>query len=243
MIRPRISVITVVYNDQEHIEATIKSVINQSYDNVEYIIIDGNSKDNTVSIVQKYSKQISLFMSQADDGVFDAMNKGVLKAQGEWIMFINSGDVFYTNNTLKDLSKFLSNKYSVIYGNSMKTLLNGDKVHVESKDPSSKMMFTPIFRHGSCLIKTKIHKNRLYLTDNKNLGFALDFDFFCYLFSKNHKFRKTEITVLNYLEEGISNTPRKSILYNYRVSKNIYLTQKLLFSLLNPILNIFYEYL
>jgi acetyltransferase-like isoleucine patch superfamily enzyme len=219
MNNQKISVITVVFNDEKKIESTINSVINQNYHNLEYIIIDGNSNDNTLNIIKKYSDEITFLISENDKGVFDAMNKGIVNSNGDWIIFMNSGDVFYNNDTLIEISKFLSKSCSVVYGNSIKTMSNGDKVHVESKDPSSKMMLTPLFRHGSCLINTKVHKSRLYLTNNKDLGFALDFDFFCYLFNNNHKFKKIDITILNYLEEGISNTPGKSILYNYRVSK------------------------
>lgn len=97
---PKVSVITVVYNDVKHIESTIKNVLNQDYENLEYIIVDGGSSDGTLDIVKKYEKRIFKFISEPDKGLYDAMNKGTLMATGEWIIFRNSGDYFLEKNSI-----------------------------------------------------------------------------------------------------------------------------------------------
>ena len=106
-IKPLISIITVVLNDENNIEKTILSILNQKYKNVEYIIIDGASKDNTVEIIKKYSKQISYWQSEKDEGIYDAFNKGLEKANGDLIGFVNSGDLL-TEKSLEYLVDYYS---------------------------------------------------------------------------------------------------------------------------------------
>jgi glycosyltransferase involved in cell wall biosynthesis len=98
-----ITVITVVLNDERKIESTIKSIISQSYRNIEYIIIDGGSVDNTLQIIENYKDRISLVISEPDNGIYHAMNKGIRHASGDYIIFINSGDIFYNNDIIKEV--------------------------------------------------------------------------------------------------------------------------------------------
>ncbi len=100
--RPLITIITVVLNDEANIENTILSILNQKYQNIEYIIIDGYSTDNTKEIIEKYSKKISYWQSEKDQGIYDAFNKGLEKANGDLIGFVNSGDLL-TENSLEYL--------------------------------------------------------------------------------------------------------------------------------------------
>src|SRR3954468_5463563 len=95
----KVSIITVAYNSQATINDTIKSVINQTYKDIEYIIIDGASTDNTISIVESYKDKISIVLSEPDKGIFDAMNKGIQYATGDVIGILNSDD-YYENNAV-----------------------------------------------------------------------------------------------------------------------------------------------
>ncbi len=92
--KPYISIITVVYNAEDQIEKTIQSVIDQNYDGIEYIVIDGGSTDNTVNIIKKYEEYIDYWVSEADNGIYDAMNKGISIAKGNGLLFLNAGDCF-----------------------------------------------------------------------------------------------------------------------------------------------------
>ncbi len=107
--KPVISIITVVYNSEKWIEKTIQSIINQSYVNIEYIVVDGDSEDQTVEIIKKYTDYIDYWVSEFDNGLYDAMNKGLNLATGDYVWFINSGDLIYS---LTSLNQILSKETS-----------------------------------------------------------------------------------------------------------------------------------
>jgi glycosyltransferase involved in cell wall biosynthesis len=116
---PLITVITVVYNGAKYLEDTIKSIINQTYPNVEYIIIDGGSTDGTIDIIKKYEDYIDYWVSEPDKGIYDAMNKGIDLTAGQWINFMNAGDRFFNYNTLFFIYqnvKSLNSNYDIVYG-------------------------------------------------------------------------------------------------------------------------------
>lgn len=99
----KISIITVCYNSEKTIERCINSVLGQSYSNIEYILIDGGSRDNTTKIIEKYKSKISYFVSEKDAGIYDAMNKGVLASTGEYLYFLNSDDWFLDSDSLQKM--------------------------------------------------------------------------------------------------------------------------------------------
>tara|TARA_B100000035_G_scaffold278895_1_gene258151 strand:+ start:107 stop:838 length:732 start_codon:yes stop_codon:yes gene_type:complete len=107
-LEPLITIITVVLNDEENIEKTIQSVLQQDYKNIQYVVIDGNSKDKTKSIINKYLNKIDIFKSEEDDGIYDAFNKGLEFAKGDLIGFVNSGDTL-TKDSLCILRKYYQN--------------------------------------------------------------------------------------------------------------------------------------
>lgn len=109
----KVSVITIAYNSAETIEDTIVSVINQDYSNVEYIIIDGGSKDDTLKIVEKYRDKISIVVSEPDKGIYDAMNKGVANATGDIVGILNSDDIYADNKVITDIVNKIGDKDSI----------------------------------------------------------------------------------------------------------------------------------
>ena len=113
----KISIITISFNSGGSIQKTLDSVFNQSYNNIEHIIIDGGSTDNTLAICNTFS-HISKLISEPDNGVYDAFNKGLKLATGDIIGFLNADDVFFNNNSIQEIAEaFSSNKTDIVYGN------------------------------------------------------------------------------------------------------------------------------
>ena len=126
-----VSIITVCYNSAVTIDRTIKSVLAQNYDNIEYIIIDGASQDNTLERIENYQEEFRdkfnreiRIISEPDKGIYDAMNKGVKKAEGAYVFFLNAGDAFESENVLAKVEDYLGSKKDIFYGNVRK----GDQI-------------------------------------------------------------------------------------------------------------------
>ena len=131
----KISIITVSYNCVDEIEMSIKSVLEQDYPNIEYIIIDGASTDGTVDVIKKYENMISYWISEPDKGLYYAMNKGICISTGEWIYFLNAGDKLETNNTISRI--FADKNYDnihVLYGSVLSKRNNGI-IKIEPEHP------------------------------------------------------------------------------------------------------------
>mgnify|MGYP000032375656 CR=1 FL=1 len=131
---PIVSVITVAYNAAEFIERTIQSVIAQTYDSIEYVIIDGKSKDGTLDIVKKYESQIDILVSEKDKSLYDAMNKGIRHATGDYIVFMNAGDCFAAADTLEQAMKG-SNQADLVYGLALRIDEDGNERAWHKKTP------------------------------------------------------------------------------------------------------------
>lgn len=197
-----ISVVTVSYNAVSTIEQTILSVINQTYPNVEYVIIDGGSTDGTVDVIKKYADRISYWVSEPDKGIYDAMNKGIDRITGEWVNFMNSGDIFYDKNVIENI--FLENKLeevNVIYGDSRLNFLWGDKII--KPDILNNILSGMIFIHQSSFIRTKQMKKYKYETKYK---LCADYNFFLKCFQENSEsFKYIPLLVSIYdAESGLS---------------------------------------
>ena len=120
-----ISVVKICYNAKNDLEKTILSVLSQTYQDIEYIIIDGGSTDGTVDIIHKYSERLFYWISEPDKGIYDAMNKGMDRATGSWINFMNAGDTFCDNEVIKNIFGYNDlSDYSVIYGDCYVSKLN-----------------------------------------------------------------------------------------------------------------------
>lgn len=115
----KFSIITVCYNAVMEIERTLLSIINQDYFDKEIIVVDGLSTDGTNDIVRKYNKEINIHISERDNGIYDAMNKGLQFATGEYVIFMNAGDCFWNNSVLKQVAGRITNKQIVYYGDTM----------------------------------------------------------------------------------------------------------------------------
>jgi glycosyltransferase involved in cell wall biosynthesis len=169
---PKISVITVSLQSIETIEATINSVLNQTYDNLEYLVIDGGSTDGTVELLKKYSSGRRVkFISEADNGIYDAMNKGIKIANGEWIYFIGSDDTMFSVDVIE---RIFSQDYGIaeiIYGNVQ--LLHSGLIYDGPFD-HEKISQTNICHQGM-FIKKKLYEKLGGF--NTNYPVAADYEF------------------------------------------------------------------
>lgn len=179
---PLVTVITVVFNDCRSIEKTLINVTNQTYPNLEYIIVDGGSKDGTLEIIKKYTSKTSKYISEPDNGIYDAMNKGVAMAMGEWVIFMNSGDWFYELTTVEDVfSNFDTTDAEIIYGNTLKRSVDKSRIDIPSK-PST-------FWRNLVVHQSIFSRRTLNLKYPFDLQFkvAADFDFIFKIFYFKHK--------------------------------------------------------
>jgi glycosyltransferase involved in cell wall biosynthesis len=214
-----VSIVTVVFNGDKHLEKTIKSVINQNYSNIEFIVIDGGSTDQSLSIIKRYDHAIDQWLSEKDLGIYDAMNKGIAMAHGQWISFMNCGDYFYSKNTLYSIfDKNKLNDADVIYGNHQ--VIYPSKVAIHFKAGSIKNIWRGSqFSHQACFTRTYLLKKYKFNLDFK---FSSDFDFFYKLWQKKYKFRHLNIIVASVLAGGVSDRHRIEVIGEWRkiVKKN-----------------------
>lgn len=196
---PKISVITVCYNAKDVIEETMLSVIQQVYSNVEYIIIDGKSNDGTVDIIKKYEDRISYWVSEPDKGIYDAMNKGIAKASGDYINFMNAGDRFYDEHVLEIVAEN-SGEYDVIYGDTMIKYDFGE-LYKKGLFFSSNDFCLPL-GHQSTFVKTKIIRDGF---DTK-YKIAADYNMLYNLYKSGHKFIYVDKPLSVYDMQGFSSS-------------------------------------
>lgn len=205
---PLISIITVVYNGAEHIECAINSVINQTYKNIEYIIIDGGSTDGTVDIIKKYESKISFWISEKDNGIYDAMNKGIKKCNGQYIGILNSDD-YYENNTCEIIKNEIltNNKVDIFHANIRIVTATGKTKYISKPKNENKLRTGMVLKHPSCFI-SKNWYNKIGLYDT-NLKIASDFKFLYKSLRKKANFKYLNFITTNMREGGVSDTQAK----------------------------------
>lgn len=215
--KPLISVITVVYNGEKYLEETIQSVINQTYDNVEYIIIDGGSTDGTLEIIKKYEDQLDYWVSEKDSGIYDAMNKGINLASGEWINFMNAGDGFFDEYVIESISGHLV--ADLVYGNHAiyrKNKENFEIIDVEFYNDKRNIPFC----HQALFSKAELLKQNPF-----NLKYTITADYDQYVRLKNAKASSLYIpmTIAFYLDGGLSSISRQKLIREYyEITRNNY---------------------
>lgn len=211
---PKISIVTITYNSESTLEETIKSVVVQNYPNLEYIIIDGGSKDRTLSIVDKYKDYISYVVSEPDKGISDAFNKGVKAATGDMIGLINSDDLLY-DGALKALSEAFDPTVDVYRGRTViwNSALNS-KLSIE---PS--MVFKlghPIkaVNHQSTFITPQAYKKWGYYREN--FKYMMDADILHRLYRNGAKFKKIDYDLSIFRVGGTTNDSWKKKIWENR---------------------------
>ena len=158
------SIITVNYNNKEGLRQTIESVINQIYRDYEFIVIDGGSTDGSADVLKEYDDQITYWVSEKDNGIYNAMNKGIAKATGDYLNFMNSGDCFYASDVLKNVANYQSDA-DFIVGKDYHYSERKQRGHASIQPPRTTMMhfFMGTLDHQSSFIKRELFENSLFL--------------------------------------------------------------------------------
>jgi glycosyltransferase involved in cell wall biosynthesis len=172
----KISIITVVYNSEKYIRRTIESIVGQDYPAIEYIIIDGKSKDTTMQIVNEYRDRIAVVVSEPDKGLYDAMNKGLRLATGSYVLYINSGDALSSPTLLSDIFNNVPADSDVIYGDTQITDEDGNILHNRRHRPPEQLSWRDYKRGMLVCHQSFIAKRTLCDEYDTQYRYAADFD-------------------------------------------------------------------
>lgn len=172
----KISIITVVYNSEKYIRRTIESIVGQDYPGVEYIVIDGKSKDTTMQIVNEYRDRIAIIISEPDKGLYDAMNKGLRLATGSYVLYINSGDALSSPTLLSDIFNNVPADSDVIYGDTQITDEEGNILHNRRHRPPEQLTWRDYKRGMLVCHQSFIAKRTLCNEYDTQYRYAADFD-------------------------------------------------------------------
>lgn len=215
--KPLISIITVVFNGENHLEETIKSVINQTYENIEYIIIDGGSTDGTLEIIKKYEDRLAYWISEKDAGLYDAMNKGVKLITGDFVNFLNADDTIYAKDTIENIVKHINDSDSVYFS---RANVVGDTVSwvypaMEVED-IHKWLKWNLPNHQSMFFPKKFYKKYLYDT---RLSIGADDDYKLFAL-KNYNVEFIDLQYVEFKRGGVSSNHKSVYLLIQRIKES-----------------------
>lgn len=199
----KVSIITVVYNGVSTVERTIKSVLHQSYHDIEYIIIDGQSNDGTIDIIEKYRPKLAQFLSAPDNGIYDAINKGITLAKGDLIGIINSDD-WYEEDAITNVVKcYLENPDVSIFHGLLRYWTEKGEIHSINGHHSS-FLRSWMIEHPACFVKKELYQ-RIGLF-NLAYKFCADYDFMLRAYFAQENFFLMPVVLANFSAGGVSST-------------------------------------
>ena len=221
----KFSIITITYNAEKVLQATIDSIVSQSHKNIEYIIVDGASGDATLNIIEKNKNNITKYISEKDSGLYDAMNKGLNMATGDYVIFINAGDAFHSPFTLRNIVSKIKDTYfsdgtpfdrsllpDVIYGET--AIIDNDRNFIEMrrlKAPKKlhwkSFVWGMLVCHQSFMVKKSVAPPY-----DLNYRFSADFDWCIKCMKDSKRILNSELIISDYLSEGITTKNRNSSL-------------------------------
>ena len=203
---PKVSVVTVVFNSADLLEATMQSVLEQTYPHTEYIVIDGGSVDGTLEIIHRYEARLEKWISEPDKGIYDAMNKGIALAQGDWICFLNSGDRFHTPQTLSQVFGNIEFDCEVVYGSCLIKYPKYSKLRL-AKNINNLRLGLPSCHQGF-FVRTSSASSIMF---NLNEGLAADYGMICACYRNGGRFKKIPMIIADYSTGGISDMRRVEV--------------------------------
>jgi len=220
--KPTLSVITVVYNNARDIERTMLSVLTQTYPNIEYIIVDGKSTDGTLKIINRYRNAISKIFSEKDEGIYDAMNKGLAAATGEYVLFMNSGDEFYAQDTVEAVFATAPNA-DIYYGET--EMIDEDGKSLGRRRHEAPAAFTwESFKYGMSISHQAIYiRTAIALPFDRHYQLSADVDWIISAATRAEKIVNVNRYVAKYLVGGMSKTKhRQSLAERFNIMKKYY---------------------
>lgn len=211
----KISIITICYNNEEDIRATIESVNGQTYHNIEYIVVDGQSSDGTLRIVKEYTSYIERIVSEPDEGMYDAINKGMRLATGDVVGLIHAGDRLFDEQVISRIAEhFISNDIDAMYGHSVLVNQEDEPVRVNKSPEFRKSLFKAGWMpsHQSVYIKKEvIERLGYYRTD---LGGSGDYEFVLrYFYFNDLKVKRLDAYILRFAMGGRSTSNYRKTLW------------------------------
>ena len=213
--QPTFSIITLTYNAERWLERTILSVLSQSYPNIEYILIDGASKDKTVEIIKQYESGIASWISEPDKGLYDAMNKGLRRATGDYVRFFYAGDTLYTAVTVLRIVASMNKKLSLpdeIYGETRIVHAAGKSLGMRRLKAPERLSWKG-FRMGMLVChQSFISKREIAPLYNTDYRLTADYDWCIQCLKRAKRVHNTQLVLSDFLEEGLSCANRKASL-------------------------------
>lgn len=207
----KISIITINYNDKIGLEKTIKSVLDQTYNDFEFIVIDGGSNDGSKELIEEYQDEISYWVSEPDKGVYNAMNKGIRIATGDFVIFMNSGDRFNSNTIIAEITPEFNSKFDIYYGNNYKETESSKRLKTYPEKLSFSFFYSSSLNHQSTFIRKSLFEKHFYY--NENYKIVSDWEFFIYVIChENVGYKYLNKTISVYDFTGISSNPKFSVL-------------------------------
>lgn len=207
---PKFSLITVTYNAGAVLEDTIQSIITQTYKNVEYILIDGASTDNTMRIIERYRDHIHTVVSEPDQGLYDAMNKGLSLATGDYVCFLNAGDCLHEDDTLLGMVHSVAASHEapcppdVLYGDTALVDSEGHFLRMRRLTPPEHLTWKS-FRHGMLVCHQAFFARRAIAPHyDLRYRFSADFDWCIRVMKQARYLHNTHLTLVDYLDEGLT---------------------------------------
>ncbi|MEE1226167.1 MAG: glycosyltransferase family 2 protein [Bacteroidales bacterium] len=202
--KPLISVITVCYNSAEMLQRTIKSLRMQTYKEIEYIVIDGASKDNTLQVIKENQDIINLWISEPDNGLYFAMNKGLEIASGDYLIYINAGDMFYAPDTLEKIFSNHQDDVDIYYGDTMILAQNQKEIGSRRLTPP-KQLTKNSFRWGMTVCHQSILIKRIIAPKyDTSYRITADYDWVLSSIERAKKIVNTKIYISKFLSGGLS---------------------------------------
>jgi glycosyltransferase involved in cell wall biosynthesis len=218
--QPLVSIVTIVYNGEKHLEQTIQSVLNQTYPKIEYIIIDGGSTDKSPDIIKKYNKSLAYWISEKDNGVSNAFNKGIAKSTGEIIGLINADD-WYEQTTVENVVNNIQNQH-VVYGNLRYWKNEKRDMTVEGNHEYLTKEMT--LNHPTVFIKSNCYKE--FGGFNNEFKYAMDYELLVRLMANQCRFKHIPSVLANMRWEGISDKQWRNACLEVLDIKNKYWPDK-----------------